>query len=129
MQAEFFADYKADSVLLEKVAALTPDNPFHTQAYIEAMRSLGLQVVVLCLVHDGQLLSACPAFIRSGRLNKTLEITSLPLLADADIFWNGLREFCRSAGVTILEINSYGSRVAEIPDLEFETTRTARAEY
>ena len=129
MQAEFFADYKADSVLLEKVAALTPDNPFHTQAYIEAMRSLGLQVVVLCLVHDGQLVSACPAFIRSGRLNKTLEITSLPLLADADIFWNGLREFCRSAGVTILEINSYGSRVAEIPDLEFETTRTARAEY
>src|SRR6185369_7059052 len=118
MQAEFYADYKTDGVLLEKVAALTPDNPFHTQAYIEAMRSLGLQVVVLCLIKDDEILSACPAFIRSGRLNKTLEITSLPLLVDADVFWNGLREFCRNAGVTILEINSYASRVAEIPDLE-----------
>jgi RimJ/RimL family protein N-acetyltransferase len=129
MQLEFYVDLEADSVLLAKVASLTPDNPFYTEAYVEAMRALGSQVVVLCLRQNGELLSACPALVRSGRLSKTLEITSLPVLSDPAVFWEGLREFCRKSRVTILEVNSYASTVAQIDAFEYETGRTERVEY
>ena len=129
MQLEFYVDCEADRRLLEKVAALAPDNPFFTAAYVEAMRSLGLETVVLCMIGNGEVLSGCPAFIRSGHLNKTLEIVSLPALPDNDIFWDGLSEYCRNTGVTILEVNSYASKVTSIPRFEKETSRIQRVEY
>ena len=129
MQSEFYVESKADSALLGKVASLAPENPFLTLAYVEAMRTLGQQVVVLCLRRDGELVSACPAFVRSGRLRKTLEIISLPVLSDATVFWEGLREFCRKSGVTILEVNTFASLIAELPAFKYETGRTARVEY
>jgi ribosomal protein S18 acetylase RimI-like enzyme len=129
MQPEFYVDLEADSALLAKVASLTPDNPFYTEAYVETMRALGSQVVVLCLWQNDELLSACPALVRSGRLSKTLEITSLPALSDPAVFWEGLREFCRKSGVTILEVNTYASTVAQIHNFEYETGRIERVEY
>jgi hypothetical protein len=129
MTVEFHAERRPDETLLAEVAALAPDNPFHSPAYAEAMRALGSQVVILSLRKDGALVSACPAFTRSGRLNRSLEITSLPALADEGVFWEGLQNFCRQDGVTLLEVNSFASTAARIPALPQEVGRKERAEY
>lgn len=128
---EFRVERKPDQALLARVAALTPHNPFHTAAYAAARRALGAEVLILSLQHDGMLISASPAFARSGRLNRTLEITSLPYLDPAHdgVFWAGLREFCRRERITCMEVGSFASTAARIPGLGYELERTTRVEY
>src|ERR1700682_4020469 len=93
---------------LKKVAQLSPTNPFYTPAYCAAMRAVGYDPVVFSCM-DGKADVACTGFIRSGRLNRSLEITSIPLLQADSVFWSGLLSFCREAKVSILEVDSFGS--------------------
>ena len=82
------------------LAALAPENPFHAYAYVKAMESLGYQPWVLSQCEQGRVLSACMAFMKSGHLNRSLEIRSLPCLPDSHLFWEGLLRFSREAAVS-----------------------------
>lgn len=131
MTAEFRVERRPDEALLGRVAALAPANPMYAPAYAAAMRELGSRVLVLSLWRGGEMVSACTAFARAGRFNRSLEIPSLPDLADEDegAFWEGVRELCRRERVTLLEVNSFASGAARIPALGREIGRTARVEY
>lgn len=110
------------------LAALAPENPFVTEAYSEFRRAGGDRVWALSLTEESPL-SGCLAFERSGRLNRTLEVTSLPQLRDPEIFWRGLLAFCRRRRVTQLDVESFASRQAAIPTLPHESSRRSRVEY
>ena len=111
------------------LAALAPENPFHTYAYVEAMESLGYQPWLLSQCEEGRVLSACMAFMKSGRLNRSLEITSLPCLPDSHLFWEGLLRFSHEVGISHLVVDSFAAASASIPSMPGEVSRRARTEY
>lgn len=129
MPIEFRAVREPSPNLLADVSALAPENAFYTSAYVDSVRLRGIVPFALLLESDGHLLSACTAFLGSGRLYRKLEITSLPRLTDREAFWNGLVEFCRSSGVSILEVNTFASTETAIEALDGETSRKSRYEY
>jgi hypothetical protein len=89
MGVEFFAEPDPSKEVVKEIAEEAPSNPFYTSSYIEAMLTLGFQPWMLSLRENGKILSACTAFMKSGFLNRSIEITSLPLLHDGDVFWEG----------------------------------------
>ena len=108
---------------------MSPANPFMTAAYLNARMALGGEPYILS-VEDGERMdAACPALLRSGYLRRSLEIISLPLLPDPDVFWRGLQTWCRAKNVSHLEINSFSSEETYIPRLAGEYHRRARSEY
>lgn len=111
------------------MADLSPANPFMTAAYLNARTTLGGEPYILS-VEDGERMdAACPALLRCGYLTRSLEIISLPLLPEPDVFWNGLQVWCRSKHVSHVEVNSFSSEQTCIPTLEGECQRRARCEY
>lgn len=129
MPVRFCAEADPHRELCAALVSLAPANPFYTYAYTAAMRSMGFQPWVLALQDDQQVLSGCTAFLKSGRLNTSLEITSLPSLPDNDVFWRGLLGFCRDERITLLSVGSLASTRASIPALPGETGRRTRAEH
>ncbi len=69
--------------------------------------------------------------MKSGRLNKLLEIPSLPgALPAGSAFWEGVECFCREARVTVQSINSFASRPGgNDPPLHGLAFRKQRWEY
>jgi hypothetical protein len=129
MTIRFSADSKPSQSVCDEMAASGPHNPFFTSSYLEARRALGWEPWVLSLRRDNRLLTACPAFMKTGRLTRWFEITSLPSLSDPDVFWTRLVEWCVGIKVTHLEVNSFASEQAVIPPLPGESGRRRRAEY
>lgn len=113
----------------EEVAAQCPANPFMTGPYLKARTSLGATPHLMVLEDAGRIQSGCFAFERSGYLTRSLEITSLPPLAEHEAFWDGLRAWCRRKGVSQLDVNSFASASANIPFLDGEESRSRRCEY
>lgn len=112
-----------------EVAAYAPTNPFYTPAYVESGRAMGFQPWILALRQDGQLVSACTAFMKSNALGRALVIHSLPTLPDGEVFWHELRGVCYTTRVSSLTVNSAASAHAHIPVLPGETHRRTRYEY
>jgi len=129
MSSEFYAEPDPSKELCTEVAAFAPTNPFYTAPYMEARRAMGSQPWILALRQKGKLISACTAFMKSGYLNRSLEIPSLPVLSESEVFWKELLRFCRNARVSHLVVNSLASTSAVIPTLPGEAERRARCEY
>jgi hypothetical protein len=129
MPVEFHTEANPSEKLCREVASLAPANPYYTFEYIEAKRALGFQPWMLLLRANGQLLSGCPAFVKTGFLARSLEIESLPTIPDADVFWNELQTFCRSSGISGLGVYTAASDSARIPPLPGEIWRKTRCEF
>lgn len=109
MAGGFFA-VPARAEAVQELSALLPANVFATTEYFAARELLRDKAWVLGMRDaGGQLLSGCGAFIRKGRINTSMEVTSLPRLGATDPFWAGLREFCSEQGVTLLDLGTFGS--------------------
>jgi hypothetical protein len=129
MPISFHVETGPSQGLLDEVAALDPENPYYTLAYARAMDASSRQVWVLAVRDGCCLLSACTAFLESGRMSRSLEIPSLPAPTGYEaVFWNGLFESCKSRGISNLEVNTYAS-IASPPATPVPTRRTDRIEY
>jgi len=128
MTAEFQASERISPELCSELSALEPRNPFCTWAYASAMHALGARPWLLCWKDGDRLVAGCLGFLRIGRLNRSLEIASLPCLAP-DMFWTELIKFCHRTRVNQLSVGSFASPRAEIPSLPGETGRRPRVEY
>ncbi len=116
--------------LCAQAEALDPTNPFCTPAYVDALRKQGAAPWLLMVADGDRLLSACAAFLRSGRLNRGLEIVSLPPLEAPAVFWDGLRQWARQQRITQLEVGTFASAgMQSIPALGIEIRRRPRVEY
>ena len=129
MGAEFHASSEFTRESCAEIAALDPCNPFCTFEYAESMRALGTQPWVLSVRQDGRAVEGCLGFLRAGRLNRSLEIPSVPSLVSGDIFWTGLIDLCREKRVGGLSVGSFASSSAAIPMLPGEAGRRARVEH
>jgi len=130
MGAGFTAE-PADGSVIAELSALVPTNPFATAGFFEARRQTGCAPWVLALRDDARgLQCGCGAFLRTGRLNRTLEIPSLPSVRAGSPFWDGLREFCAQHGITQLRLDTFASpHEVEIPALGAHCTRRSRCEF
>jgi len=124
---EFVADPATE--LCDRIARLAPANPFYTNAYVAYRRSLGHEPFLLLLRNNEEVVSGCTAFLKSGRLDRSLEITSLPRLGDGEVFRQGLSQFCRSKGVSELVVCTFASPSVAVPRFENEHWRKWRVEY
>lgn len=129
MAVRFLAVPDPAPSLVANAASLAPHNPFITAAFVASRRSLGERPWLIGLENDAQLVSACSAFMRTGYLNRSLEIPSLPEIPDSNVFWAGVLQFCSRNRVSELWINSYASTAAPIPSLPGEYDRHSRCEY
>jgi GNAT acetyltransferase-like protein len=132
MSFELRADSDPSQELREEVAGFAPVNPFYASAYLEARRASGYQPWVVTLRRDGKLVAACTAFMKSGYLGRSLEITSLPAFPDwegSEVFWGGLLQVCRQHQISDLLAHTYGSPEVMIPALPGEIRRRLRCEY
>jgi hypothetical protein len=126
---EFFAAPMDTPGLLWRLAEHAPLNPFCNAGFFKAMRRLGSDPWIAGMREGDQLLSAAGLFLRRGRLNSMLEITSLPAAAKTEEFWYGLFRFSAEHGITQIEANSYASPSMDIPMLKYELERRDRHEY
>ena len=129
MAIEFCVEANPPKELLAQLVSLAPTNPFYTPQYVAAIQTTGCESIVFTLRTSTALLSGCTAFLRRGRLSKSLEIISLPALMDSQDFWDGLIDFCRRTKVSWLEVGTFGSSPTEIPSLPGEMARQQRCEY
>jgi hypothetical protein len=125
---EFFA-CADDREILHQLTKLYPENPFCTAEFFEARRQLGDSAMVIGQRERGRIVSACGAFLRTGRLNKSLEVVSVSKPPAAEVFWPALLEHCQSLGVTELFLNSFASERVALPAYPGEINRTARREF
>jgi lipid II:glycine glycyltransferase (peptidoglycan interpeptide bridge formation enzyme) len=129
MTLRFSATIKPSGELVRTISSLNPGNPFYTSAYLKARASLGEVPCVFALGTDTDAIAGCTGFVRGNYFTRRLEITSLPALAEPDIFWGGLRRFCRDYGVWDLCLETFASAAASIPSLSGELGRRKRYEY
>ncbi len=128
-RAAFFAIPEPSSEDFRELENLVLGNPFYTEGYSSAMCSLGAEPWILGLREQGKIVSGCTAFLRRGRLNRRLEIVSIPDLSNCDQFWKGLVSLCRKDGISIVDARSFGSTNGMIPKLSGETNRRQRWEF
>ena len=129
---EFRMEREPSADLCAAAAALTPTNHAYTYAFTQAMRRLGYQPWLLSLRREERTVAACSAFLTSGRLNRALEIVSVPAVPEGPAgapFWEGLLRLCRDARVSQLTLGSFDSTVASIPALPGEVARKSRTEF
>jgi hypothetical protein len=128
----FHAETDPPERVCAQLAALLPESPFLTPAFAAARRDAGARLLALELKRGEVPLAGCVGMLAAGRFSRSLEIDSLPRLAEAEIadaFWNGLRDLCRDEGLTHLSIHAFASDPVAIPPLGRETKREARTEY
>lgn len=129
MATEFNAAGEFKPEQCSEIAALDPYNPFYTPEYAKAREATGSEAWLLWLTEKKQVTSGCLAFMRSGRLNRSLEIPSLPAAGIAEEFWKGLLELCRKDRVSELVAQSFASSSAAIPAIPGTVNRRVREEY
>lgn len=129
--AEIFATaIDTGSPQIQEVAALNSHNPFYTSEYIAYRRLQGFTPWLLSNHDLTQSKTYCLAFMKSGRLRRSVEIPSIPNIPADEPFWQNLINFCHKNGVTSLSVNSFCSPAGAIlPSLEHEKERKTRWEF
>lgn len=119
---------KAQS-LISEITVLNPINPFYTVQYMTYRLAQGFTPWIFVYDNHTQSKIFCPAFMKTGRLRRSLEIPSIPDVPVDALFWSELIDFCRKKGVSDLSVNSFCSQSGIIPRLNHETNRKLRWEY
>jgi hypothetical protein len=114
----------------ETLSRLQPRNPFCTGAYLAARRGAGA-VWLLGVRQQEELIAGCGAVLAAGRLNRSLDVESFPMLGPAaGVFTDGLAAFCNAQGISRLSLNTFGSPAGcVIPLFPGERARLPRREF
>jgi hypothetical protein len=128
---EFTALADPTTEICESLSRLEPRNPFCTSAYLAARRSSGAAVWVVGVRRGDEWISGCAAYLATGRLNRSLDIESFPMLGPTEsVFADGLATFCEQQGVSRLTLSTFGSSAGSaVPRFPGETSRVARKEF
>ena len=132
MLLEFQSEADPSDEACRRLEQLSPTNPFNTGSYLDAMRRQGYQCWILSVRQEDRLIAGCYASMKTGRVNRRLQIDSIPSFDHSeaqDAFWSGLAEFCAEHRVSFLRLDSFGSSSALIPPFGHEVRRTGRYEF
>lgn len=111
------------------LAELYPENPFATFGYAQAQVALGMQALLICSGPKDKPSAGCLGFLRTGRLNRRLNIPSSPPVQAGSQFWRLLENYCREQKISILELDSFASPATYFPRFKNEERRSKRTEY
>jgi hypothetical protein len=111
------------------VSDLTPENPFYTNEYACVRQRLGSRPCAIVLQDGMEIVAGCLGFLTEGRINSRLEITSLPVIPDKDLFWQGLFEHCKASGISVLSVHTFASNEAVIGEVKDRISHKRRSEY
>jgi len=125
----FRAESPVTAELCDDASRLAPTNPMLTWPYVQAMSATGYRASMIGLSDGDRWMAAAVVFLRVGKLQRTLELVSLPRLPEPEVFWSGLVHYCRRQGVSQLSIGTFSSPEALIPPLPGEKSRTKRSEF
>ena len=125
--ASFMAERRPAAGRYEELSTLDPANPFATFAHVRAEEGPVGEPWLLECRDRGRLVCGCIGFVRRGRMNCRLTITSLPEVSED--FWAGMKSLIAKERITILELNTFSSRTLNIPSLGTELGRKRRYEY
>ncbi len=75
------------------------------------------------------MISGCLGLLQGGFLSRRLKIITTLRPPKPELFWDGVRDFCREQGVWELDVQSFGSDATDIPLLPGELNRRTRYEY
>jgi len=123
----FAAWQEPESRRIERVQALQPENPLATSQYAEARARGGEVPWLFALVDGDDLLHGCLGFVTA--MGGHLEIPSVPGVESESALWDGLWEFARSERIGSLQLGSFASPVAHLPDWPDCVRRAARTEW
>ncbi|MDB4913473.1 MAG: Acetyltransferase protein [Gemmatimonadetes bacterium] len=114
-----------------ELARCYPASVFLSAGYLNAMRATGQEIWIFGVRgEDGTVQAACGGLLKTGRLNTTLEIPSLPNVEGSSPFWAGLQTFWEDKHVTILDLGSFGSPAGtRLPELPAVRGRRQRREF
>ena len=129
MSLQFRSVLRPPPSLVEQLAACDPANPLQTPEYAKAHQSLGERVCLLGLYAGNDLVAGCLGFLSGWFVRRNLHICSLPTLPEPEAFWRGVVQSCRRLGAWSLQIDTYASPGAVIPQLPGELERRDRWEY
>lgn len=118
-----------DRTSSEIVSLSAPANPMITWPFVQAMQETGHQACILGLYDSEQWHSATIGYLRSGRLNRSLDVLSLPDLPNPEPFWTGLLDYCGRRRISNLSIQSFSSNAVVLPALKGELSRQQRTEF
>jgi hypothetical protein len=127
--ADTFFAREPDDDSLDQASASDPDNPFLIPAYARAQRALGREGWLLGVEDGGVIRNAALCFVERGRIRRLLTVPSSPPVSADSTFWPGLDAFCRTQGITDLEISTFATPESTIPAIRGETDRVRRTEY
>jgi hypothetical protein len=103
----------------ERIAALSPQNPFCDPRYVQWRELLGERAILVGLAGKGEIVAGCPAFLsRRISWSRKLELPTVPELPDPDSFWTGLFRLCRRHWITYLVIENNFGATTELPVVE-----------
>lgn len=127
----FGVEYDPAVERLRELSQLAPSNPFYTPEYVAYRQQQGERALLIRLADGERIAHGCTGFLKSGRLACSLEIPSRPALpaSAGDDFWLGLRAFCRSHGVTLVQVCSFAAKAGSIPTFSGEASRKLRWEF
>ena len=127
---EFIALADPAPEVCETLSRVQPRNPFCAAPYLAA-RGAAAAVWVLGVRQQNGLIAGCAAFLSAGRLNRSLEIESFPMLGSAaGAFADGLAAFCVTQAISRLSLNTFGSPAGcVVPRFSGESVRVPRREF
>ena len=128
MASSFFA-HRADDHLVDAASRTDPRNPYLVATYARAQQALGIDCWLFGIADAGVIQAAALGLLRRGRILRSVDIPSAPVVAADSPFWSGVDAFCRDAGITNVEISTYASARASIPVLRGEEERIRRTEF
>lgn len=129
MNLRFRSESMPPRLLIERLAASDPTNPFCTPEYVSACESLDEQPCFIGLCRGEEVVSGCIGFLSGAFLRRSLAIHSLPSTPNPQLFWAGLLDMCREAKVWRVQIDTYASPAGTIPPLRGELMRRGRKEH
>lgn len=124
---QFTAHANPQETACRALADLAPENPFATHAYVLSRQADHTEPWILGCKEGADLSTGCIAFLKRGRISRTLEIPSVP--AAGPIFWEGLRDFVRQQKVTSLQLDTFASPSLTLPVIGTEESRVERHEF
>lgn len=129
MTTSFAALVSPDQQTLIAISNLAPHSPFDAPAYAEALAERGVTPCALILLDGQQIVSGCLAALAGSKWNRRLEINSAPHLAAAELFWDGVGDFCRSQRVCDLDVQSFAAISPDMPHFDAVMSERSRSEF
>ena len=112
-----------------RLSALWPRNPFLTNAYARARARMNETPWLIHITSASGQTTDIPAFMRVGRVNRSLEIPSFPANIEWPAFSQAVLALCREARITSLTMNTFGADTDQELILPEQGTLHSRTEF